>query len=194
MCRRSVWSPELDWKKIDLDLRGKGKRKHNGKAHTFISSPKFFHSTARILCYTLLLFEGLFSWSSKCQSSRQGGELLSEFSQHVDWVVSRPATILCVGLKKEKREGKPAAFSHAQLKNWERIYVLVSPRTGSQIRTTSYRWRLNFPLKSKKGREGEGRGEDSFASNLKLNFGVLIRSYWPGQVHSLIKNNQIDFE
>ena len=48
--------------------------------------------------------------------------------------MSRPATILCVGLKKEKREGKPAAFSHAQLKNWERIYVLVSPRTGSQIK------------------------------------------------------------
>ena len=155
----------------------------------------FFHSTARILYYTLLLFEGLFSWSSKCQSSRQGGELLSEFSQHVDWVVSRPATILCVGLKKEKREGKPAAFSHAQLKNWERIYVLVSPRTGSQIvRTTSYRWRLNFPLKSKKGREGERIALLQIWNSI-LGY-LLRRPYWPGQVHSLLikRTYQIDFE
>ena len=31
-----------------------------------------------------------------------------------------------------------------------------------------------------------------FALNFKLNFRVLIRPYWPGQVQSLIKDIQID--
>ena len=33
-----------------------------------------------------------------------------------------------------------------------------------------------------------------FALNFKLNFRVLIRPYLPGQVHSLIKDNQIDLD
>ena len=51
-------------------------------------------------------------------------------------------------------------------------------------------WRLNSPLKRKKGRKGAW--EPSYASDLTLNFGVLIRPYWPGQLNSLIKDIQID--
>ena len=50
---------------------------------------------------------------------------------------------------------------------------------------------FEFPSQKK---ERKGGWEPTFASNLKLNFGVLIRPYWSGQVHSLVKESQIDFK
>ena len=40
--------------------------------------------------------------------------------------------------------------------------------------------------------ERKGGWEPSFASNLTLDFKVLIRPYWPGQVQSLIKDIELD--
>ena len=50
---------------------------------------------------------------------------------------------------------------------------------------------FEFPSQKK---EGKGGWEPSFASNLILNFRVLIRPYWPGQVQSYIKDLQIDLQ
>ena len=40
--------------------------------------------------------------------------------------------------------------------------------------------------------ERKGGWEPSFASNLRVNFRVLIRPYWPGQVHSNNKDTLFD--
>ena len=48
---------------------------------------------------------------------------------------------------------------------------------------------FEFPSQKK---EGKGGWEPSFASNLTLNFRVLIRPYWPGQVHSPINDIELD--
>ena len=50
-------------------------------------------------------------------------------------------------------------------------------------------WRLNLPPKKE---EGKGGREPNLALNLKLNFRVLIRPYWPGQANSLIKGIELD--
>ena len=50
---------------------------------------------------------------------------------------------------------------------------------------------FEFPSQKK---EGKGGWEPSFALNLILNFRVLIRPYWPGQVQSYIKDLQIDLQ
>ena len=39
--------------------------------------------------------------------------------------------------------------------------------------------------------ERKGGWEPIFASNFTLNFRVLIRPYWPGQVHSIIKDIEL---
>ena len=50
-----------------------------------------------------------------------------------------------------------------------------------------------FEFAPQKG-ERKGGWEPSFASNLTLNFRVLIRPYWPGPVQSYIKDIQIDLQ
>ena len=48
-----------------------------------------------------------------------------------------------------------------------------------------------FEFPSQK-QEKKGGREPSFASNLKLYFGVLIRPYWRGQANSLLKGIELD--
>ena len=48
---------------------------------------------------------------------------------------------------------------------------------------------FEFAPKKEEGKEG---GEPAFASNLSLNFRVLLRAYWTEQVHSLITGIEID--
>ena len=52
-------------------------------------------------------------------------------------------------------------------------------------------WVTTFEFPPQK-QERKGGWEPSLASNLTLNFMVLIRLYWPGQVHSLVKDNKLD--
>ena len=58
-----------------------------------------------------------------------------------------------------------------------------TPTEGYDVTT------FEFPSQKK---EGKGGWEPSFASNLILNFRVLIRPYWPGQANSLIKGIELD--
>ena len=75
--------------------------------------------------------------------------------------------------------------------NFEAVFLKTNsgqllPRTEGYDVTT-----FEFPSQKK---EGKGGWEPSFASNLILNFRVLIRPYWPGQVQSHIKDIQIDLQ
>ena len=62
--------------------------------------------------------------------------------------------------------------------------IITSSTLGYEVTT------FEFPSQKQERKRG---WEPSFALDLKLNFGVLIRPYWHGQVHILIKDNQIDF-
>ena len=67
---------------------------------------------------------------------------------------------------------------------------LQQEQTQRRLHTLDYfTRRLNLPPKKE---EGKGGWEPNFALNLRLNFRVLIRPYWPGQVHSLRKGIEVD--
>ena len=73
-------------------------------------------------------------------------------------------------------------------------YAQIPPKgTTKQTLTNAHPGvrRSNFPFKSKKGREGESLALLQIWNSI---LGYLLGLIDPGEVHSLIKDNQIDLE
>ena len=110
------------------------------------------------------------------------------------WCTFLPLPYVCVSRGKLRSLPMPCMVNHdfhSREKAFARTHI--AGRSRNYLHATEGYDVTTFEFPSQK-KEGKGGWEPSFASNLILNFRVLIRPYWPGQVQSYIKDIQIDLQ